>query len=480
MKRICCFRVVMTLRLLILSCVAFSQNKPTEEDFISILSGNIATYKKLNIKTVTLLQNEATLNEIIYKPNKNILLINNNLGEITYLLNNKSKPKHVIFPKRKHIISYDALNNEIELHQIEFDYDSLVKTQSIRFPTINNSKMELFELEKKRKITNEVILYQSAKRVINQRDSLWSYDEITINKDIERIYFNKTKSKFKFKTDLEYVYDSIYVYPNGALYSLHDSREGDYFIRTIVKNDSLFEYFSKNDKKYRLMISKGNNLVKDYTYQEGTDLELETTDYSYFPLNGFDNVILWKVTKYNHLSNTETIAFPNKKNYKLKNNQIFEKRKLQKIPHYENCNMTSVHNIKQRQKSILYRYDIASTSILVDLKKVYRNLNYETDMYLQDHNIHQTYIHSEVPIDNFSKAIFTGIYKTGTIPNEIKKDVLELVKYIDEKRNNINDYKVEITTYNNEKWTINPALLFKKINYTIDWFIFDDDVQLKM
>ncbi|MDR6969613.1 hypothetical protein J2X31_003646 [Flavobacterium arsenatis] len=463
-----------------------AQKNLDANDWVKILSGNIATYQEYNIKTLNLYQNNKIIKRIDYHSVERKITANGEKDSVTYLFDKNNRMTAVYFPQESYFLNYHDANVKANFFQLKKDEDSLQITQTISFPYPEKQKIEWLEIIKKSKKTGKTVFSSSEKYILNPKDSLWNYEESRTNKNFYRRYYNGASSQLRYVSEKEYSYDSTYVRPNGIRFSKYEQMKNDSLWRHISVGDSVYNYHYKSGKLYQKQIRFEDNLKNEYNYNPETGKLMETIAYTYFPENEYGGIVLWKKEYHNLETQKTEITFPNKKNFKLRNNVLIERKKwkwnlFKKIfPASEilGCGTTShsVHTSKSKRLPY-YIYNIASTSILVDNYFLIRNLDdYEFSDSFIDDDINQSFIHSEISLADFQKSTFSGVYKTGTVPRDIRNEMQRISKRFVRKMESYKYYKLEIITHDNEKFECEPYQHFNQIQLPIDVFIYRGDL----
>ena len=238
-----------------------------------------------------------------------------------------------------------------------------------------------------------------------------------------------------------------------------------------------FDYYLENGKLHYKKISNRSDVLNECYYDKETKKPLETIDYTYFPVENSYKVLLWKISKFNHRTYKSTVELPLKKKYKLQNNQLVEREKFnfwrKRITTHE-IRMGSCGAYSIKRNIQYYLYDVSSTSIIIDVKRLSMYVDTdEINEYLIVDDIFQTYIHSELPAQDFSKSTFTGIYRGGNIPKEIKRELTRTIKSMKYKER-YKDWSVEVATYDGKTYSCDPNLFFDKLKFNVDIFIYED------
>lgn len=188
--------------ILLLSINLHCQNQLNEEDWIAILSGNIESYQKYDIKSIALINHSnIELTSIIHDADENTLTIKNRENQYQYKYDEFNRIVNVVSENESHFLSYFDSVNTINSYKIRLAKDSSVFSQTIRFPYKDYPKIKWVEtLETK---LNDTIHFDSTKRVLNFKDSLNGYYENGSNNGYSRYYFSGDKEHFQ---KLKYIY----------------------------------------------------------------------------------------------------------------------------------------------------------------------------------------------------------------------------------------------------------------------------------
>lgn len=361
--------------------------------------------------------------------------------------------------------------------------DTLQQTRTISYPYPRKPKIEWFEFVSKFKKNGKIISSSSEKYIINPKDSLWNYQETKKNRNFSRKYDNGATSQFNYTSEKNYSYDSIYVRPNGIRYAKFEQFNDDKLLQNISVGDSLYNYDFKAGILNQKKISFENRLMGEYNYNPETGKLQETTTHTYFREKEYGGLILWKTEHQNFQTQKTEIIYPIKKKYRLRNNVLMERKKLnlnlfRKRRIFE-CGTVKGHSpaaYPVRKDLRYYIYHIASTSVLGDhyyLSQKFDNSEFEDKF--KDDDIQQTSIHGEMYLEDLQKSTFSGVYKTGEIPKIVKEELIRIVKSWYRKKDRYKDFKVEIITQNNKKSECKPIEYLDKIHLPIAVFSYRGD-----
>ena len=473
--------------LILLFCtqnLVLAQKKLGADDWAKILSGKIETYQAYNIKTIKLSNNGKIIKQIDYNPATNKLTANGEIDTVTYVFDKENRVVNANFSETLYAFNYLGNDKKANSFELKRNEDTLQHTQTISYPYPEKPKIEWFEVVKKSKKTGKTIFSSSKKYIINPKDSLWNYHETKKNRNFSRKYDNGATSQLNYTSEKNYNSDSIYVRPNGIRFAKFEQLNDDNLLRNISVGDSLYNYDFKAGILNQKKISFENRLISEYNYNPETGKLQETTIHSYFPEKEYGGIILWKTEHQNFQTQKTEIIYPVKKKYKLKDNVLIERKKLnlrlnlfRKRQKPFECGTERgcggyAYDIKKIR--LYYVYNIASTSVLADHYFLVQNFDSYAleDSFGEDH-VQQSFIHSEMPFGDYKKSTFSGIRKTGEISQEVQKEFIRIAKRWYSRKDRYKDFKVEITTYDNKKFTCNPIPYLDQIQLPVDVFFYN-------
>lgn len=475
-----------TAFLILIFCVqnsVLAQKKLNESDWIKILSGKIETYQAYNIKTVKLSNNGKIIKQIDYNPATNKLTAYGEKDTVTYVFDRENRLANAYFSQSWYTFAYPENGKKANYFQLNINEDSLQQSRIISYPYPENPKIEWFEFVSKSRKNGEIISSSSEKYIINPKDSLLSYFETMTNKNFYRQYDNGATSQLKYNSEKNYSYDSIYVRPNGIRFAKNEIAEDDKLYRHISVGDSLYTSIFKAGilNEQRIMFQSILRQESKYNPQSGELLQSET--YTYFPENKYGGLIHWKTEHQDfETQKTETI-YPNKKKYKLRDNVLIERKKLnlrlnlfrkRKVFECGTIRGCGSHAYEIRKIRPYYLYNIASTSVLADHYYLVQNFDsyvFEDSFVYDDY---QSLIQAEL-FEDIKKSTFSDICKTGRIPQDVQNELIKITKKWYRRKDKYKDYKVEITTYDNKKFECKPIDYLDQIHLPIDVFSYRGD-----
>lgn len=458
--------------ILLLSINLHCQNQLNEEDWIAILSGNIESYQKYDIKSIALINHSnIELTSIIHDADENTLTIKNRENQYQYKYDEFNRIINVVSENQSHLLSYFDSVNTINSYKIRLAKDSSVFSQTIRLPYKDYPKIKWVEtLETK---LNDTIHFDTIKRVLNFKDSLNGYYENGSNNGYSRYYFSGDKEHFH-KNSNTYIYESFRTNPDGKVIGEKRTVKGDSILKTTYKADTIYDAYLKNDKLYKLVIYGNNSnshLYSVHIYDSDNQKLLESKKYTYFPFNNTGNLGLWEIKTIDHLNNKVSKEYPYKKAYRLKNHQLFEKRRRKKEK--EESKFYSICKTEEYKPN--YENLITSTSILIDLDRLNGSL-YDMDpedYYYSD----QCYIHSTFQLEHDAEPKFKILVSIDNqfITNEIESELSSLIKKEKTRlRYRMHNSLIEVTTNDGKKWIVEPMEYLDKLNLNLDLFMFRD------
>jgi len=464
--------------------LVLAQKKFGADDWAKILSGKIETYQAYNIKTIKLSNNGKIIKQIDYNPITNKLTANGEKDTVTYVFDRENRLVNANFSQSWYAFNYLENDKKANSFELKMNEDTLQNTRTISYPYPEKPKIEWFDVVKKSKKTGKTIYSSSKKYIINPKDSLCNHHETKKNKNFSRKYDNGATSQLNYISEKNYSSDSIYVRPNGIRFAKYEQFNDDNLLRNISVGDSLYNYHFKAGILSQKKISFENRLMSEYNYNPETGKLQETITHTYFPEKEYGGIILWKTEHQNFQTQKTEIIYPVKKKYKLKNNVLVERKKLN----------LRLNLFRKRQKPLecgtvrgcggyaydikkirpFYPYNIASTSVLMDNYFLFNNLDdLELSDNFADDDIQQSFIHSEMPLGDLQKSKFSGVYKTGEIPKTAQKELIRIAKRWYSRKDRYKDFKVEITTYDNKKFTCNPIPYLDQIHLPVDVFFYN-------
>jgi len=427
-----------TFLLILIFCVQniiLAQKKLNTDDWVKILSGKIETYQAYNIKTIKLSNNGKIIKQIDYNSVTNKLTSNGEKDTVTYVFDKENRLVNADFSETWYTFNYLGTNKKANYFQLKRNEDTLQQTRTISYPYPERPKIEWFEFVSKSKKNGKTISSSSEKYIINPKDSLWNYRETKKNQNFSRKYDNGATSQLKYISEKNYSYDSIYVRPNGIRFAKSEIAEDDKLYRHIYVGDSLYTYHFKSGILNRKRVSLGNYLMNESNYNPETGTLLETFTHTYYPEKENGRLIHWKTQHQNFQTQKTEIIYPNKKKYKLKDNVLIERKKLN----------LRLNLFRKRQKPLecgtvrgcggyaydirkirpFYLYNIASTSVLADHYYLVQNF----DSYVfEEEDFPQSFIQGELYFEDFKKSTFYDICKTGRISHNFKNELIKITK----------------------------------------------------
>ena len=362
-----------------------AQKKLNTDDWVKIFSGKIETYQAYNIKIIKLSNNGKIIKQIDYNSATKKLTANSEKDMVTYVFDRENRLINADFSETCYAFNYLGTNKKANYFQLKRNEDNLQQTRTISYPYPEKPKIEWFEMVSKSKKNGKIISSSSEKYIINPKDSLWNYQESKENQNFSRKYDNGVTSQLKFTSEKNYYSDSTYVQPNGIRFAKHEQLIDDKLYRNISVGDSLYNYHFKAGILNQKKVSFEDRLMSEYNYNPQTGTLLETFTHTYYPENKYGGLILWKTEHQNFQTPKTEITYPNKKKYKLKDNVLVERKKLN----------LRLNLFRKRQKPLgcgtvtgggcqvyeirrilpYYLYNIASTSIFADHYFLTRNFD---------------------------------------------------------------------------------------------------------
>lgn len=371
--------------------------------------------------------------------------------------------------EQSHNFTYFDSIKKIKSYNLKLDRDSVIISQTVSYPYEQYPKIKWIEISKNSKGSNEPpYVSYSEKRVLDFKDSLNGYYEKISEGDVYRYYFSGDTEEYNRKEN-KYIYKSLRTNSNGRVTGKIKTVKGDSIYEQIAKMDTIYESDFIKDKLYNLKIRYGKGLVmrEEYTYEPETEKLIESKKYTYFPYNNTQYLKLWKIKKVNHIDKKTTNEFPNRKDYKLRRNQIFEKkgalkRRLKKEKENQG------YGICGTQSSKPYYYSFfASSSILVDSGRL-NDWSFDFDYYFDDI---QGYIHLEFYGEDDLKFEYLfpeerSYYKIETVfPSRMYDSRVRI-------RSAYPKSTIEVITNDGKKWTTNALNYYDKVNKNFDLFLF--------
>ena len=470
--------------------LVLAQKKLGADDWVKILSGKIETYQAYNIKTIKLSNNGKIIKQIDYNPATNKLTANSEKDTVTYGFDRENRLVNANFSQSCYAFNYLGNDKKANSFELKMNEDTLQNTQTISYPYPEKPKIEWFEIVKKSKKTGKTIFSSSEKYIINTKDSLWNYHDTKKNRNFSRKYDNGASSQLKYISEKEYSYDSIYVSLNGIRFAKYEQFNNDNLLRNISVGDSLYNYEFKAGILSQKKISFENRLMGEYNYNPETGKLQETITHTYFPEKAYGGIILWKTEHQNFQTQKTEIIYPVKKKYKLKNNVLVERKKLnlrlnlfRKRRKPLGCVTVNgcggyAHDIKKIRP--YYLYNIGSTSVLADNYFLVQNFDsYALEDSFTDDDVYQSFIQAELFFADFKKSTFSGICKTGEIPQDIQSELIIIAKSWYRRKDRYKDFKVEIITQDNKKFDCKPIHFLDQIHLPIDLFIYCENYEHK-
>lgn len=475
--------------LILIFCVqnsVWAQKKLNTNDWVKILSGNIATYQAYNIKTIKLSNNGKIIKQIDYNPATNKLTANGEKDTVTYVFDNQNRIINTNFSHDWYSFNYPENSKKANFFQLIRNEDTLQQTRTVSYPYPEKPKIEWFELVSKSKKNGKIISSFSEKYIINAKDSLLSYKEIKTNKNYHRQYKNGATSYFRYTSEKNYSYDSIYTRPNGIRFAKNEIAEDDKLSQNISVGDSLYNYHFKAGILNQKKVSFKDRLMSEYNYNPQTGKLHETFIHIYFPEKEYGDIILWKTEHQNFQTQKAEIIYPVKKKYKLRNNVLIERKKLnlrlnifRKRQKFLECGTVrgcGGYAYENRKIRPYYIYNIGSTSILADHYFLSQNFDsYAIEDSFPNNDVQQIFVQSELFLPDYKKSTFSGICKIGKIPQEIQNELIRITKNWYRRKAKYQDFKVEIITQDNKKFECKPIQYIDQIHLPIDIFSYRGD-----
>ncbi len=448
-----------------------------EEDWINILSGKIESYKDYNINSIRFLtSNGSVRNEIIHDAENQILNIKSGGYEYQYKYDEYNRIIQLNNKEQSHNFTYFDSIKKIKSYNLKLDGDSVILSQTVSYPYEQYPEIKWIEILNYSKGSNDPpYISYSEKRVLDFKDSLNGYYEKISEGDIYRYYFSGDTEEYDSKQN-KYIYKSLRTNPNGRETGKIKIVKGDSIYEKIIKMDTIYESDFIKDKLYNLKIRYGKDLVmrEEYGYEPETGKLIESKKYTYFPFNNTQHLMLWEIKKINHIDNKISNEFPNKKNYKLRKNQIFEKkgalkRRLKKEKENQGYSICRTESFKP------YYYPFfASSSILVDVWRLNNRLDdLEYNYYFDDI---QGYIHLEFYGDDDLK--FEYLFPEERSYYKEKIETAFTGKMYNSKgriRATSPNSTIEIITNDGKKCTTEALNYYDKVNKSFDLFLFRED-----
>lgn len=463
----------------------WAQKKLNADDWVKILSGKIETYQAYNLKTIKLSNNGKIIKQIDYNSITNKLTANGEKDIVAYVFDKENRLVNADFSETWYTFNYLGTNKKANYFQLKRNEDTLQQTRTISYPYPEKPKIEWFEMVSKSKKNGKIISSSSEKYIINQKDSLLNYYENKENRNFTRNYNNSATSQLKYTSEKNYSYDSIYVRPNGIRFAKGEIAEDDKLYRHIYVGDSLYTYHFKSGILNRKRVSFGNYLMNESNYNPETGTLLETFNHTYYPEKEYGGLILWKTEHQNFQTKKTEITYPNKKKYKLKDNVLVERKKLnlrlnlfRKRQKPLECGTRNYSHSVHSNRKILpyYLYNIASTSVLADHYFLARNFDsYILEYSFPDSDVPQNCIQAELFFEDFKKSTFSDVCKTGKVPRDFQNELIKITKKWYSRKHTYKDFKVEIITQDNKKFECKPIEYLDQVHLPIDVFSYRGD-----
>jgi|GEM_PF-2056754 len=450
----------------------YSQTQLNDEDWINILSGKIESYKDYNINSIRFLtSNSFVRNEIIHDAENQTLTVKNRNYEYQYKYDEYNRIIQLNNKEQSHNFTYFDSIKKIKSYNLKLDRDSVIISQTISYPYEQYPEIKWIEILKYSKGSNDPpYISYSEKRVLDFKDSLNGYYEKILEGDIYRYYFSGDTEEYDSKQN-KYIYKSLRTNPNGRETGKIKIVKGDSIYEKIIKMDTIYESDFIKDKLYNLKIRYGKDLVmrEEYGYEPKTGKLIESRKYIYFPYNNTQYLMLWEIQTVNHIDKRTTNEFPNRKDYKFRRNQIFEKkgalkRRLKKEKENQGYGICGTESFKAYYYSFF-----ASSSILVDSGRLNDRLDdLDYDYYFDDI---QGYIHLEFYGEDDLKFEYLfpeerSYYKIETaFPSRMYDSRVRI-------RSAYPTSTIEVITNNGKKWTTNALNYYDKVNKNFDLFLF--------
>ena len=454
--------------------IVIAQKKLHDEDWVKILSGKVESYQAYHIKSVKLRNNGDIVSEINYNPEVRKVTAINRKDTVTYTFDTKNRLVKVNFPNNSYVLEYKKNDTKPFLMRVEAAEDSLYRIQTISYPYPQQPESSWFELVKKSKKTGEIVFTSSEKNVVNPVASDWSYHEVKTNRNFYRRYDNRAYASLNYLSEKEYTYDSTYLRVDGIRYSKYEQFKNDTLWRHVSVGDSVYNDHFKAGKlfKKQLVVSK-DNLTNEYNYSPTTGELSESILRTYFN-DKYGNRTLWKTERRDWKTGKIATNYPNKRNFKLRNNALVERKKwnwFQKKKILE-CGTRSygVHAY-ERSARPLYIYDIGSTSVMADRSWLEDRIDTDNlDNEFENDDVKQSFIHGEMHSGPMNESAFSGIYATGKIPRTAHHELFRIASRWFRTEASIRNLTVEVNTQNNKKMQCQPIQFLAKIELPVDIF----------
>lgn len=419
------------------------------QDWKGILYGNFKTLKKENIKSLMFRKNGEVIRKMEIGQNTITVYNNDKLSEEFHFNNDGTLLKYNHVPQ----ISVEFLeNNKIK----NYSYDDEV----LKYEFDENSKELLFERRIPAK--GNRILVEARYFVKNQLNNNLSYQDFFSKNERLRYYEDhETRVTFRSLTDYtgaeindrQTAKDSIISGKKEEQY--HFNKKNELINKRIIK-DSIYETGFENNKiEYYIVKYKGNAYLQEY-YRNGI-LRVKVKNKYYPTENG--TLILWKVSHYDAASKKTYVEYPNKKEYKLRNNILVERYRIENGVIYSCGGMRNdYHKI---QKSFLI--ETFSHSILFD-EKLQKSFNDNFDassVSALNEIFNATLIFSENPL-------LLNTSGEQDADNELVRTTKEFYTRKEKWNTYFNNSQVEVITNSNKKYISKLTGQFQNFSFPIN------------
>lgn len=400
-----------------------------------ILSGNMASYKKNNVKKAVLKRNDGIIINQIEILHENEIFVQNNNGNVLLSYDSEDRLVRIVSRKIEYRISYFK-NGMIESVEKE-QRNNIPHGEGIyviRNLRPDNKNPASIDYEDHFINTKDGSYTQVKKRfVFNQKDSLLNFNEDVYEKGYYRRYFNGAKVR-KSINDHGFETDSVYTYGDKQ-YSYNFIRDKDRDI-IVNKRDSVYTETYESGKIMHKKIEFSGTLYDEYFYGSGN---FKKKKYIYYNAND-DHYVLWEIrsTLKNGKIKTE---YPAKKYYDFVGQKLIRnKKKFKKeVIKIGGCGGSPVYN---KRYSFVAMHDIYSPSVVFS-----KAINFRIEDHLEstgflknEFEITYNKMTSEVPANG------NGYFGTNlSLPQSFYKFLKEYSCR--------EDYQVEITTNDDKTYS---------------------------